>query len=64
MAKELLTIGEKQLPIDELIDALLVCAAGDGEACLTCPYGKIPGDDPCGELLKDAAEAMKVLKGL
>lgn len=56
--------NSEKLTYEELINALAVCAAGDGEACLTCPYGKIPGDDPCGKLLEDAAEAMKALRGV
>ena len=48
---------------EEIIHALEVCAAGDGEACLTCPYGITPGADPCGQLLADAAEVLKAQRG-
>lgn len=49
----------KKLTNDEVIHALEVCASGDGEACLTCPYGTKPGSDCCGDLLADAAAILR-----
>lgn len=48
---------------DEIIQALEICAAGDDEACLICPYGTRPGTDCCGKLLEDAAAILKEKKG-
>ena len=50
---------ENNLTTNEIIDALEVCATGDGEACLSCPYGNQPGTDCCSKLLEDAAKALK-----
>lgn len=44
---------------DEVLHALEICATGDGEACLTCPCGTVPGSDCCGELLEAAAAMLK-----
>lgn len=49
----------KNLDPQEVLNALETCASGDGEACLTCPYGTRPGSDCCGELLADAAAILR-----
>lgn len=65
MAENINTAGDcTALNPDEIIHALDVCASGDGEACLICPYGTRPGTDCCGKLLEDAAALLKDRRGV
>ena len=47
---------------DKIIEALRICADGDGEACASCHYGPTPGTDCCAELMTAAADVLEAQK--
>ena len=58
--------NEKKLSPAEVIHWLEECGSDACyvEQCAECPYNRIPYEDGCGKLLRDAAELLRAAYGL
>ena len=58
--------NEKKLSPAEVIHWLEVCGSDTCyvEQCAECPYNRIPYEDGCGKLLRDAAELLREAYGV
>ena len=58
--------NEKKLSPAEVIHWLEVCGSDTYyvDQCAECPYKRIPHEDCCGKLLRDAAELLREAYGV